>query len=410
MNNKNKILTELPMKNKTFDYKSMMGMNLELLYEDEIYKVNIIDYFKKDGSFRFLIDYNGYIKEDGVNCYSFVKGYFGSVLKKYTSEFKYKVEQHIKDDKRDLIITERNAIEYNRKPDSKGRIYNKNKKFYKYTCNKCGWTEGQIEEGHLIEGVGCSCCSNRTVVANINSIKVKSPWMIELGVSEEDSLKYAPSSNKKIKVTCPDCGRDKFMLVSNIYKRKSMGCPCGDGFSYPEKFVFSILEQLGVKFKTQYSPMWANLKKYDFYFEFDNEHFIIETHGGQHYRETKRKGARTLQEEQENDKLKEQLAKDNGIENYIVIDCRESDLDWVKNSVLNSQLANKFNLSDVKWLKCEEFALNNLVKTVCDYWNDKNEDKTINGVSRMFNLDMATIRNYLKKGNRLGWCNYEPKR
>ena len=47
--------------------------------------------------------------------------------------------------------------------------------------------------------------------------------------------------------------------------------------------------------------------KYDFYFEHNNESYIIETHGSQHYVEGKFsviKGGRSLEGEQENDELK----------------------------------------------------------------------------------------------------------
>ena len=52
---------------------------------------------------------------------------------------------------------------------------------------------------------------------------------------------------------------------------------------------------------------------------------------------------KTLIEEQINDSFKEKLAKDNGIEKYIVINCKESDLSYIKNNVLNSELSKIFD-------------------------------------------------------------------
>lgn len=189
------------------------------------------------------------------------------------------------------------------------------------------------------------------------------------------------------------------------------GCnACCDGVSYPEKFMYSVLSQLNIKFETQYSPEWLNSKqKYDFYLSDYNT--IIETHGEQHYRYTGR--GRSLQEEQENDRIKEELALNNGIKNYIVIDCRKSEINWIKEQILNSDLVKLFDLSTVNWDKCNEFALKNLVKEVCDYWHEhreiNGEDITTKDVSKIFGLDKTTVIRYLQKGTKLGWCNYDPK-
>ena len=49
-------------------------------------------------------------------------------------------------------------------------------------------------------------------------------------------------------------------------------------------------------------------------------------------------GGRTLEEEQENDELKKSLAIKNGIKDYLVIDCRESEMEFIKSNILKSQL------------------------------------------------------------------------
>ena len=74
----------------------------------------------------------------------------------------------------------------------------------------------------------------------------------------------------------------------------------------------------------------------------------METHGKQHYEDGfKGCGGRTLEEEQQNDKNKYELAIKNGIkqQNYIVIDCSKSDLEFIKNNIINSRLNELFNLN-----------------------------------------------------------------
>ena len=234
--------------------------------------------------------------------------------------------------------------------------------------------------------------------------------MCDLGVSEEDAKTHTYGSSKKIKVICPDCKETKEMVVSSIYKEKSIACPCKDGATYPERLMIAILRQLNVDFKTQLTSTtfkWVGDRRYDFYLPEYN--MIIETHGLQHYEQTRRKGAKTLEEEQANDKYKQELALSNDIDKYIVIDCRYSKLEWIKNNVLNSELVKLFNLSKIEWSKCEKFALPNLIKEVCEYWNNRGEWESVVDLAKIFNLNKETVRRYLYKGTELGWCHYDGK-
>lgn len=274
--------------------------------------------------------------------------------------------------------------------------------------NKCGH-EWEIRPSSLLRGNGCPVCANQTIILGINTIWDTDKWMVDLGVSEEDAKKYTHSSSKTIMVRCPDCGRERKTRISDIYTYKSIRCSCGDGKSYPEKFVISLLEQLGLEFETEYSPEWIKPKKYDFHLK--NIDCIIETHGRQHYKENTFKycGGRTLKEEQLNDNLKRNMALSNGIKYYIELDCSESNLEYIKNSILNSELKELFDLSNINWVSCAEFANKNIVKEVCNYWNNRGEDKTTIDLKEAFKLTRTTIIRYLKKGTKLGWCEYNPK-
>ena len=286
----------------------------------------------------------------------------------------------------------------------------KTKILVRHNCEKCHYHEWKIKPNHLLRNHGCPVCSGREAKLGINTIWDTDRWMCDLGVSEEDAKKYSHSSGKYIAVTCPDCGKEKKMMISYIYRDKLIRCSCGEGKSYPEKFVVSLLEQLGIDFEIEYSPEWINSKRYDFYLKDLN--MIIETHGGQHYergfekiKKTKRK-VRTLAQERANDRYKKETALNNGVKYYVELDCRKSEMDYIKNSILNSELSNLFNLSNINWVSCAEFANKNIIKEVCDYWNNKREDETTTDVGKIFKLDRGTIRSYLKKGTKLGWCNY----
>ncbi|EGT3618567.1 hypothetical protein FJ641_04030 [Clostridium perfringens] len=280
----------------------------------------------------------------------------------------------------------------------------------RHNCKKCHYHEWNIRPNDLLHGNGCPVCGgNRKVVLGINTIWDTDRWMVDLGVSEEDAKKYKSKSQKKIIVKCPDCGREKKIAIYDICTSKSIRCSCGNGKSYPEKFVMNILEQLDIEFETEYKPKWSNNKRYDFYIK--NASCIIETHGEQHYNGSFEKiGGRILKEERANDKYKGEIALANEIKYYIELDCKESKLEYIKNSILNSELNDLFDLSKVNWTNCAEFANKNIVKEVCDYWNNKRDDETTTDISIFFNLNYHTIWSYLKRGRKLGWCNYDPKK
>lgn len=317
--------------------------------------------------------------------------------------FQLGIRQVLKDDKRNLTIISK---EYRK--DKNGW----NQKYYKYRCNICGY-EGWMKEGSLIgkQNHGCSCCSNKTIVLGINTIWDTDKWMCDLGVSEEDAKTHTHGSNDKVEIICPDCGKISYKTINSIYTYKSICCSCNDSTSYGEKCLESILKQSSITYQTQLNKTtfeWCNKYRYDFYFEYNNEKYICEVNGIQHYEESPR--GRSLKEEKENDKLKKKLALSNGIkpENYIVIDCRKSDLEFIKQNIINSRLNELFDLNSIDWLKVEKFALSNLVKRCCDLWNSKKY--TTKEIAEIMKRAIKTIRKWLNKGNEIGLCIYNGKK
>lgn len=284
---------------------------------------------------------------------------------------------------------------------------------HKLKCLVCGQIWESNLQNILRKDNGCPVCANKKVVKGINDIATTHPHLVKYFVNKEDAYKYSYGNGKKrVPIKCLDCGDIKHLSMNDLTGRYLEGfhcSKCSDGTSYPEKLLINVLEQIGVYFKSQYSPKWIKPKKYDFYIK--DYSCIIETHGRQHYKENtfKSVGGRTLEEEQQNDKYKKEMALKNRIKHYIILDCRNSNLEWIKSSILNSELAELFNLSNIDWNKCAEFANSNRVKEVCDYWNSRSDDETTTDLANLFKLDRTSITTYLKKGNTLGWCKYDPK-
>ena len=354
-----------------------------------------------------LIKYENYMlyfKCDGVpieeiHISVFLEGKIGAKIGEIQKDYKYHIGQEVNG----LIITEHTRTECN------------HNRAYRFKCLNCGFDCGEnykggvkcdnhcISEYSLIKKHGCACCSPYPNLTStyINSIYAKARWMIDLGVSLEDAKIYTPCSNLYVWVVCPDCGETKRIKINDINKNKSISCNCGGCRSYPEKFIMCLLDQLGVKYEKEYK---INDRYYDFYLPEYN--IIIEAHGEQHY--IPRGFMKSLEEQQRNDEYKRQMAKLENMEAYIEIDCRKSELEFIKNNTLK-ELGGIFNLENIDWIKCEEFALKNRIKEICDYWCIKEEHETTADLAKKYNCCRTTIGTYLTKGTKLGWCNYDPK-
>ena len=211
-----------------------------------------------------------------------------------------------------------------------------------------------------------------------------------------------PNSCKKIQMICPNCGRQKDISPNRLFRTHSLGCICSDGVSYPNKFIYALLNQLGVMYSPEHTFKWSDKKRYDVYISTLN--CIIENHGEQHYYNSfTHLDSRTLEEEQTNDKYKLELALKNGIEQYIVLDCRESNVNWLKNSILNSILSKIFDLSEIDWVKCHEFACSNLINIAADLWN---EGMGVYTIVKEMNISDNTVVRYLKQATECGLCDY----
>jgi len=251
-----------------------------------------------------------------------------------------------------------------------------------------------------------------------NTLRATHPHLVKFLNNDEDADKYSRGSKTSVPMHCPDCGYEKDFLICTLVNQK-FTCPrCSDRVSYNEKFIISLFEQLSLNFKPQLSKTtfeWCSSYRYDNYiYDID---CVVEAMGIQHYEEIK--GWNSLKEVQENDKIKENLAKDNHIKNYIILYCRKSeDLKWIKNSIMSRNITRPnqpclaelldFKEEDIDWLKAHKDGLKNLVKICCNMWSSGIRN-TVKIAGILKSTTSGTVGKYLKQGAELGWCDYDPK-
>lgn len=246
---------------------------------------------------------------------------------------------------------------------------------------------------------GIRTCVECRVIDGKNDIPTIAPWMEIFFKNKNDIHKYTYNSNKRITVKCPLCGIEKEIRVADLYKHESIGCICSDNISYPEKFVFSFLKQTGINFKYQYSPKWANRKRYDFYIP--SKKIILEVDGGLGHGHTHGFGL-SSEDSLKIDKLKEELAMFHDIK-VIRLNAFPSTREVLISSIVN-ELASYFELEIINYDICHKFGLTNLTKEICDKWNS---GKNITELVDIYKLSNVTIRTYLKNGSQLNWCDYD---
>lgn len=321
--------------------------------------------------------------------------------------WKYTIGQNIKNDVLDITILDREIRV--RGINCKGKTIKENRKYYKYKCEICGYSEGWKEETKITNR-GCPCCSGHIAVNGINSVGDKRPDLLKYFVNKQDAFEHTVGSKFIAELKCPIC---KSINTMDIYTftRQGFSCSkCGDYISYPEKFIMSFLEQAKVTYIYQLSKkifQWCDKYKYDFYVQ--NENCIIEVNGSQHYDKCfTNKNAMTLEEVQINDSIKEKIALKNGINNYITIDCRKSDLKTIKQGIINSNICNilKIDINHIDFNKCALDANRNIMKEVCDFYNE-HKDMTPPNIAPYFRIDRVTVLEYLKRGAEIGICHYD---
>lgn len=309
-----------------------------------------------------------------------------------------------------IVIKQQIRMKINRKTKNGDNV---TRKGYLVECLKCHYefedAEMNIEKKMSNNNTNfCPVCANKRVVKGINDVATTHPEFIKYFVNINDCYENTYGSNKYVELKCPDCGNIKIGTIHNLTNHNFRCTHCSDGISLPEKIMGIILRNLNIKFIKQYTPEWSRGKRYDFYLEdFD---FIIETHGSQHYDEKRASYWKSYEEEHENDMYKYDLAVIGSYEydkNYFIVDCRKSNVEYIVKSLKNSKLSDFFDWSKIDLDKLKYESMSSLMIEVCEYRN-KHKCKSLD-IEEKFKISRQTVIEYLKRGNEIGLCEYNPK-
>lgn len=384
------------------DWKQSVGKEVPFIYGKLSGSFKIIDFDLKTR--KVTTDYEGYrysVYAHGItNC-----ELSGILNKKRITGWKYKYEvgQIVKD----VEILDQD-FDFERQQITNSGYFKK----YKYKCNICGNIDWCNEESIDVNKCVCNVCSGNKVLEGVNDIPTTAPWMVDyFQGGYDEARRYNMWSHTYKYFVCPDCGRvrNKKIPIKILYAKKSIGCSCKDGYSYPNKFMLELLKQLNIEFETEYSPQWISPRRYDFYIPSKN--LIIEMDGNLGHGYTAFGKDRFNPEELDRcikiDKLKDEMAIQHGLA-VERIDCRISNMEYIRDNIIKANIFTDKEIENISFEKCAEYAVNNLVKMVCDSYEKENITNT-KVLAEKYNIARTTAINYLHQGKEFGWCSYDSK-
>lgn len=296
---------------------------------------------------------------------------------------------------------------------------NKNIKGYNVTCQICGYNFN-IQESNIIKGDGCPVCSKHKVLIGHNDLWTIRPDICLDLTNPNDGYFYSQYSNKQVEFTCHNCGN--YIGYKTIYDVSISGlsCPkCGDGVSYPNKFMYNLLKLMNIDFDNEVKFPWCKFIKYGTsdVFTFGIYDFVLENkvilemdsglgHGNNVYSNSKI----SLEETIYRDKEKDRLARENGY-SLIRVNCfyvgKANKFESCKNGVLNSEFAKKYKLDNIDWKRIDLQCSNSFIVESCKLYN---QGLSISEIAQKLKRAKCTIIDYLHKGNELALCEYKTKK
>ena len=360
----------------------------------------------KEGTLSFIRCMNNTLtieidgKEESISTAMLLRVQLARITGAISYNYKYAVGERIQLGKTDITILE----QY--------RSGKKNVRVYRYHCNKCN-QENRISEYSINDKGCCPVCAGNIVISSINDIATTDAWMLPYFDNPELAKQYSRGSKSTPAFHCPDCGRKrkKPLMICTLYRTRSIGCVCGDGYSYPNKFMYSLLDQLLRQkkiswFDSEFIDDWTEGRKYDFIVELvlEGKKIIIEMDGGLGHGNRYLDDTVSPAEAKEIDAWKDSQAKKHGIHVYR-IDATQSSVNFLKESIIK-EVSSVIDLSEVSWEEADKFAISNLTKRVCQYY-ENNKPLSTEQLSKIFHIHKTTALSYIRRGEQYGWCSYD---
>lgn len=271
-------------------------------------------------------------------------------------------------------------------------------------CEKHNYTWDAILDSALHKKYTCPLCAKEGIIET--KTKDYNLWNINSEIAQllenpNDAIGTSNSSKKKLWFICPCCHNRLYKSVACITKFGLACNICSDGFSYPNKLMYYILNDINIDFEAEFSPEWISPKRYDFCIE--SLKLIIEMDGNLGHGKKVRKNSKvSLEESLQIDLYKNQKAIEHGY-NIIRINSDQSNIEYIKNNILTSELIKYLSFDNVNWNKCNLNSQKSILYEVCSFYNNHSY-YSYKMLSKKFKIHKTTIGKYLKIGAENNLC------
>lgn len=314
-----------------------------------------------------------------------------------------------------LLLQEEYEAKFNAKYDGRFHVvgkYTGGKHAVSIECDRCHTVFDRIAANVISRTTVCcpkcdySKLPSTQIIVGVDDMCTTHPEKAVFLKDADDGQKYSFSTHCKLTFVCPLCGAEYNKRPRDMFsKNGSFRCAiCSDGFSYPEKFLRVVLDQVGASYIYQFSSkdaQWCSGYRYDFYLP--DYLLLIETNGNQHYG-CNHAFYRSLAEQQRIDKEKIDLAVAHNMR-LIQINCSNSTFSFMRDAILRSALSEILDLSKVDWGACGVEASSSLLKDVCHAWDG--QYNSVEDLAFEYHMTPTTVRKYLRDGGLIGFCNYD---
>ena len=397
-------LSNLAKRGKLYDWKSSLGKSVPFFYRGTsgILYIKELDPVKSQ---NVIVTYNNIdysLKKSQVTKCELGKLFNFSTVNNY----RFSVGEEIYDNNRNYLVLERL------------RMTERRYKGYRMRCLTCG-NDFEIREGNYNKGDRCPYCSGHKILAGFNDLWTVRPDIAIDLTNPEDGYKYLPQSNKKVDFTCHICHSHLgYKTISDVYRNGLRCNSCGDKVSYPNKFLYNFLFDLGVDFSTEVVFDWCKFPsfndanvivsgRYDALIK--NNNTIIEMDSGLgHGNKVYTNSGKTPEEDIYKDQCKTTLAKENGY-NIIRINCCYYDMTnqfkACRDGIINSTLNDMYDLSLIDWNSIDARCQKSILLDICNLYE---LGKSSGEIANILDKDLSSVIDYLHKGTEIGMCTYIP--
>lgn len=248
----------------------------------------------------------------------------------------------------------------------------------------------------------CPYCSGKRVLKGLNDLWTTNADMASLLVNPEIGYHVKKNSVCSVDMRCPYCGKVSHKRIDKV-SVDNFPCPyCSPTYSFSERMMISILDQLGAKYLHDSATPWSQSKRYDFIIE---GKIICEMHGIQHYKYSFTPGD-SVEVQQSIDALKKEIALKNGINEYIIIDCQNSDFDYIWGNIEKSRFSELYDLSLVDIQKCKHDMQSRRTIRIAEMFNN---GVPVGKIQKALNICQDTVQRALTNATQSGFCNYDPQ-